>query len=574
MYVLAVGSTCVYHSWLRLWKTFLANDAPMEQAPAVAPPTRTDDQILPLTNGCPSTRATTCQLDEQWFNLHKDILRDALYITPTNDNNPFVAPPSSDIIIEYVNTLGYPSTLRNVSDMSVNALYRPWRDVLSMINMCLTGKTVGYDRPRHIVLSSFWWYLHHSILKYAERIWEEFVQSIQTFLIDWKNLATTVRGKKKTAHLLILSVRFTKLIIDHMRTKHNIHPRTGSPLHYSHEESILNTLRFVGKDGREIFGMSIPDAILSDAIIRSTLNLRRYPRACCTVINNLWMLNVARLRKEEQQKYFYAPKGPARPMVLREPNSGKYQPLLKVQGKGKEKVVDETVPHDYTPHFTTSTKKRPSTLTDSVKRNQHDDIKSMINAGDQDEGQARPNPESQPQPIHGVHAGPNREHVDLEAIDASSQQKLEQIDEEFTTTAYLNKSLELDYSNQGLADQEEARKKKRKKCKLKEPPLVVSTLLCPLPQPPYSWVQYGAPGQFFFPTSFDVVNNWASALATTYEPPAENSLLAKIGDMTTFLRWYCLQVNKTTLTQVDLEGQAYEVVKAFYPDVIHLQFQM
>ncbi|GKF46304.1 hypothetical protein Tco_0136106 [Tanacetum coccineum] len=72
----------------------------------------------------------------------------------------------------------------------------------------------------------------------------------------------------------------------------------------------------------------------------------------------------------------------------------------------------------------------------------------------------------------------------------------------------------------------------------------------------------------------DVVNNWASALATTYEPPAENSLLAKIGDMTTFLRWYCLQVNKTTLTQVDLEGQAYEVVKAFYPDVIHLQFQM
>ncbi|GJT80949.1 hypothetical protein Tco_1055291 [Tanacetum coccineum] len=44
--------------------------------------------------------------------------------------------------------------------------------------------------------------------------------------------------------------------------------------------------------------------------------------------------------------------------------------------------------------------------------------------------------------------------------------------------------------------------------------------------------------------------------------------------MTTFLKWYCRQVNKTTLTQADFEGQAYEVVKAFYPDVIHLQFQM
>ncbi|GJZ79976.1 hypothetical protein Tco_0644813 [Tanacetum coccineum] len=44
--------------------------------------------------------------------------------------------------------------------------------------------------------------------------------------------------------------------------------------------------------------------------------------------------------------------------------------------------------------------------------------------------------------------------------------------------------------------------------------------------------------------------------------------------MTTFMSWYCRQVNKTELTQADFEGQAYEVVKAFSPDVIHLQFQM
>ncbi|GKE85094.1 hypothetical protein Tco_1558836 [Tanacetum coccineum] len=36
----------------------------------------------------------------------------------------------------------------------------------------------------------------------------------------------------------------------------------------------------------------------------------------------------------------------------------------------------------------------------------------------------------------------------------------------------------------------------------------------------------------------DVENNWASALATTYEPPAENSLLEKTGDMMTFMKWY------------------------------------
>ncbi|GKF85043.1 hypothetical protein Tco_0249941 [Tanacetum coccineum] len=72
----------------------------------------------------------------------------------------------------------------------------------------------------------------------------------------------------------------------------------------------------------------------------------------------------------------------------------------------------------------------------------------------------------------------------------------------------------------------------------------------------------------------DVENNWASALASSYKPPAGNSLLAKTGDMMTFLNWYCCQINKSKLTQADLEGHAYEVIKVFYPDIIHLQFQM
>ncbi|GKB56495.1 hypothetical protein Tco_0912681 [Tanacetum coccineum] len=56
-----------------------------------------------------------------------------------------------------------------------------------------------------------------------------------------------------------------------------------------------------------------------------------------------------------------------------------------------------------------------------------------------------------------------------------------------------------------------------------------------------------------------IENNWASALVSTYETPAENSLLAKTGDMTTFMNWYCRQMNKTKLTQADFESQAYEV---------------
>ncbi|GJY73700.1 hypothetical protein Tco_0478131 [Tanacetum coccineum] len=190
----------------------------------------------------------------------------------------------------------------------------------------------------------------------------------------------------------------------------------------------------------------------------------------------------------------------------------------------------------------------------------------------------------------------------------------------------LEMSLERDYSNQLLSDLEEARMKKRKK----RTSGASGSSHLPLPPPPPSTGTSGSaqqqgskapssskttastpqsmvgttsdtryestgvsvahessptdslmnedsiPKEQTIPSSniSDVENNLASALVSTYEPPAENSLLAKIGDMTTFMNWYCSKVNKTVLTQADFEGRAYEVVKAFYPDVIHLQFQM
>ncbi|GKA37316.1 integrase, catalytic region, zinc finger, CCHC-type containing protein, partial [Tanacetum coccineum] len=70
------------------------------------------------------------------------------------------------------------------------------------------------------------------------------------------------------------------------------------------------------------------------------------------------------------------------------------------------------------------------------------------------------------------------------------------------------------------------------------------------------------------------VNNWASALASTYAPPLENSLLAQTGDMAIFMDWFCKKQGITELKQQDLEGPAYEIVKVFHPKVIHLQYQM
>ncbi|GJV38055.1 hypothetical protein Tco_1410532 [Tanacetum coccineum] len=53
-----------------------------------------------------------------------------------------------------------------------------------------------------------------------------------------------------------------------------------------------------------------------------------------------------------------------------------------------------------------------------------------------------------------------------------------------------------------------------------------------------------------------------------------NRHIPKTGDIGVFIDWFCKKQGITELTPEHLEGPAYEVVKAFHPDVIHLQFQM
>nr|GEX02464.1 hypothetical protein [Tanacetum cinerariifolium] len=62
-------------------------------------------------------------------------------------------------------------------------------------------------------------------------------------------------------------------------------------------------------------------------------------------------------------------------------------------------------------------------------------------------------------------------------------------------------------------------------------------------------------------------NNWASALASTYSPPPEDSLLAQTGDMAMFMDWFCKSKGITELKPQDLEGPAFELVKVFNPNM-------
>ncbi|GJV63619.1 hypothetical protein Tco_1474447 [Tanacetum coccineum] len=239
-----------------------------EQAPARASPVRTDEQIGTAIDGCSWEKAFTasstipaiyiqqfwdtirfdskarsyrCQLDEQWFNLNQDTLRDALQITPVDNNRAFSSPPTHDTLVEFVNKLGYPKEVMHLSNVTTNDMFQPWRALATIINLCLTGKTSGFERPRAPAL---------------QILWE-----------DKRKLAQHTLGKKKATLILIPSIRFTKLIIFHLQRLNNFHPRPESPLHLPTEEPVLGHLKFSAKGSkREVFGMTIPNELINDVI--------------------------------------------------------------------------------------------------------------------------------------------------------------------------------------------------------------------------------------------------------------------------------------------------------------------
>ncbi|GJS02619.1 hypothetical protein Tco_0319127, partial [Tanacetum coccineum] len=69
-------------------------------------------------------------------------------------------------------------------------------------------------------------------------------------------------------------------------------------------------------------------------------------------------------------------------------------------------------------------------------------------------------------------------------------------------------------------------------------------------------------------------NNWANTYATAYKVPEENKLQRKTYDIGSFIKWFCRRTGKKKLCKADLEGPAFNLVKAFHKNNVFLQYQM
>ncbi|GKD48839.1 hypothetical protein Tco_1277815 [Tanacetum coccineum] len=305
-----------------------------------------------------------CQLDEQRFYLTKATLRDALQLP--SDNSNFTPPPNSNTIISFVNNLGYPNVVRTLSGVVTNDMYQPWRALVTIINLWLTGKTSGDFESRRE-------------LQYC------------TVLVEM-NLALHAEGKNKVNPLVISGVRFTKLIINYLQSKHKFHKRPGSSLHLPTEESALGYLKISFKNTKRVtkYQRYLAGEAVSDddapapkppkgATTKSTRKPKPQSSKTAPVAKPAASITSKSSASQpskptpapakpqqkkrklvedtteppSQAKRSKAGKvlkrerypallswGPLPPVVFREPDTGKIQPLPEVEGKGKEKVEE------------------------------------------------------------------------------------------------------------------------------------------------------------------------------------------------------------------------------------------
>ncbi|GJW32679.1 hypothetical protein Tco_0052711 [Tanacetum coccineum] len=77
------------------------------------------------------------QLDEDWFTLDANLLREALEITPIDQAHPFVSPPLGDVIMDFVNELGYPEArLLGMIDPDIQ-LFRCFGELLQVLMLTM-----------------------------------------------------------------------------------------------------------------------------------------------------------------------------------------------------------------------------------------------------------------------------------------------------------------------------------------------------------------------------------------------------------------------------------------------------
>nr|GFA81524.1 E-beta-farnesene synthase [Tanacetum cinerariifolium] len=390
------------------------------------------------------------------------------------------SPPSSDALINFVNETGYPKLVRHLSNVVTNDIFQPWRALTTIINLCLTRKTSGFERPRAPRKHKFYPRpdspLHlpneEPVLGYLKSSAKGTKREVFGMPIPGNLITTDIQGESYYQEYLEKVAKHQRYLASETGSdpdspvpkptktakkskptvpKADPRPPVSKPASSKQTEPKPTPAKTQGRKRKMVSKISDrpsqarnskPGLVTKRR--KPTNSLRSEDESVAEDILEKEPrvddeeADVQRALKESLKSIYDVHRGLLPPMVIREPESGKYQPLPEVQGKGKEKVTEELVAH-YLLTRRTPKKKSPadqyifqrctSAPIGSSGHNESSSLYAELGLMDSEVESDKD--------VSGIDVGvQGLEHMDLDVADVSTQPHLEQMDEGFTTTAY------------------------------------------------------------------------------------------------------------------------------------------
>ncbi|GKC63486.1 hypothetical protein Tco_1096084, partial [Tanacetum coccineum] len=204
----------------------------------------------------PDTDSYEFLLANKMCTINAEVFRTILDIFPRVEGVDFTDVLDDDIALTFLIDLGYKGPLNRHTNMFVDHMHQPWRNMAAIINNCLFGKTANNDKLRKSKIDILWGMFNRENVDYLELIWEDFAYQIDH------------RKEKRSKRKNMPYPRFTKIIINHFLNQHkSLTNLNHKDYHTIKDVRIVSRLKFVriGEDYQE-YGLPIPVVMLTDVI--------------------------------------------------------------------------------------------------------------------------------------------------------------------------------------------------------------------------------------------------------------------------------------------------------------------
>ncbi|GJX79626.1 retrovirus-related pol polyprotein from transposon TNT 1-94 [Tanacetum coccineum] len=102
------------------------------------------------------TDAYSFKLDKKKCRVDTEVFCEILQICPRILNQDFIAPPSEEDLVTFIQELGYSGRCNMLSAIHIDQMHQPWRTYVAIINRCISGKTTGLYRLRESRAQILW----------------------------------------------------------------------------------------------------------------------------------------------------------------------------------------------------------------------------------------------------------------------------------------------------------------------------------------------------------------------------------------------------------------------------------